>query len=184
MLGDAVEMAGLERKARGMHERDMLILEAWLLNRDIGSLKFRGELFTDAAAMNKWPEPAVRERALREFWNDDANSHFPAFREKTGEMSDEQLLGYRDQLQGALASRRQNSRLPSPSEICGECHRDEAIESKTDLSRKGTAALFAEWEHDYAARRAEDANRGLRAPGENSAAELQRTRTNGGAHER
>jgi hypothetical protein len=176
-------------------DREILITETWLLNREIGYLKFRSEFFTDAAAMNKWPDPAVRERELRDFWNEEANadypkyrddpavrerelrdfwnedasSHYPQFREDTANMSDERLIGYRDQLQGALASRRQQARLPSPGEIAGARYRDEPGGSDAGMSKKGLKALFAEWNEDYAARRAEDAERRLRSPGESAA---------------
>jgi hypothetical protein len=144
----------------------MLILETWLINRDIGYVKFRAEFFADAAVMNKWPDPEVRERELRDFWNEDANSHYPQYREDTAKMSDNQLIGYRDQLQGILVNWRQGARLPSPGELAGEHHRDDTGGSDAGMSRKGLKALFAEWEEDYAARRAGDSQQRLRSPGE------------------
>jgi hypothetical protein len=147
-------------------DREILITETWLLNREIGYVKFRAEFFTDAAAMNKWPDPAVRERGLRDFWNEEANADYPKYRDDAANMSDERLIGYRDQLQGALASRRQQARLPSPGEIAGARYRDEPGGLDAGMSKKGLKALFAEWNEDYAARRAEDAERRLRSPGE------------------
>jgi hypothetical protein len=149
-------------------DREILLTETWLLGREIGYVTFRAEFFTDAAVMQKWPDPAVRERELRDFWDDDAHAHYPHDREDAAKMTSERLTGYRDQLQDALASRREHARLPSPGEIAGE-HRDETDGSETGMSSKGLRALFAEWEEDYAARRAEDAERRLRPPGEMAA---------------
>ena len=54
--------------------------------------------------------------------------------------------------------------LPSPADIAGDYHRDEIGESETGMSKKELKALFAEWEEDYAARRAEDSQQRLRSP--------------------
>lgn len=151
-----------------MDDRERLIRETWALNRDIGYAKFRSEFFTDDAVMKKWPDPAVRERELRDFWNEDAHTHYPQYHENTAKMSDERLMGYRDQLQGVLASWNQNAWLPSPAEIC-EHLRDNTGGSETIVPRKGLKALFAEWDADYAARRAEDAQPRLRSSGESAA---------------
>jgi hypothetical protein len=53
--------------------------------------------------------------------------------------------------------------LPSPGEICKHL-RDKTGGSETGVPTKGLRALFAEWDADYAARRAEDAHPRLRSP--------------------
>src|SRR5271156_3356080 len=59
-------------------DREALLRETHRLHREIGYAGFRLEYFNDAAAIQEWPDSAMRERELRSFWFDQAEQAYPS----------------------------------------------------------------------------------------------------------
>lgn len=162
--------------------RDALLRETYRLNHEIGYIGFRDEFFNDPRAIKEWPDPAVRERELRGFW--DSEGSLASFRQGHAHESVEQLTAYRDRLRDLLSADKGTqiahynrlAELGRSERLLEEGIRAEAGNTslpssaaiEDDLDAMPTAEelkkLYAEWEEDYAARRAEDEQRRLPSP--------------------
>jgi hypothetical protein len=60
-------------------EKDKLIRRIFEHDRDIAFRQFRQHHWDDPEIVSMCPDPAMREGALRGFWNHDAEKHFPEF---------------------------------------------------------------------------------------------------------
>ncbi len=86
-----------------MADREALIRETHRLNYEIGYAGFRLQYFNDPDAIKEWPDPAVRERELRSFWDKQAEQSYPAYRAGAATLSTKNLADYRDRLAAKLA---------------------------------------------------------------------------------
>jgi hypothetical protein len=88
-------------------DRDELLRETYRLSHELGYIGFRHQHFNDPDAIKEWPDPAVREIELRDFWEtggcDSALEGFASYRKSHANESVEHLAAYRDQLRGLLA---------------------------------------------------------------------------------
>ena len=57
-------------------DRDDLLSETHRLSREVGYVGFRDEYFDDPDVIEEWPDPAVRERELRTFWDKAGENRF------------------------------------------------------------------------------------------------------------
>jgi hypothetical protein len=92
--------------ALGNPDRDDLIRETYRLNHELGYIGFRHQYFNDPDAIKEWPDPAIRERELRSFWDNEHEGRFASYREDFAKDSVEVLTAYRDHLRGLLAGDR------------------------------------------------------------------------------
>jgi hypothetical protein len=81
-----------------MTDRDALIREAHRLEREIGYTGFRLQYFNDRDAVKEWPDPAMRERELRNFWDKLAEESYPAYRADAMTLSTEALAALHERL--------------------------------------------------------------------------------------
>jgi hypothetical protein len=99
-----------EERARSLEngsvdpEREALVRETYRLTREIGYVGFREEFFDDPQVIDKWPDPKIRERELRNFWNDQPEGTFGSFVDSHANESTETLIAYRDYLRRVAAS--------------------------------------------------------------------------------
>jgi hypothetical protein len=92
--------------ALGNPDRDDLIRETYRLNHELGYIGFRHQYFNDPDAIKEWPDPAIRERELRSFWDNEHEGRFASYPEDFAKDSVEVLTAYRDYLRGLLAGDR------------------------------------------------------------------------------
>jgi hypothetical protein len=83
--------------------RDALLRETYRLNHEIGYVGFRHRYFDDPDAVKEWPDPALRERELRSFWDSRPEEGFASYRETQADVTIQVLAAYRDYLHGILA---------------------------------------------------------------------------------
>ncbi len=90
--------------------RETLLRENYRLNHELGYVGFRHQYFNDPAAIEEWPDPAVRGIELRDFWEtggcDSVGEGFASYRESHAHATVEVLIAYRDYLRGLLAGDR------------------------------------------------------------------------------
>jgi hypothetical protein len=84
-------------------EREALLQETFRLNHELGYVGFREEYFNDPETIREWPDPDVRERELRAFWDKLREGRSPSCRKGFANDSVEMLAAYRDYLRGLLA---------------------------------------------------------------------------------
>ncbi len=89
--------------AGGHAERDAILRETYRLNHEIGYIGFRDQYLNDPDVVKEWPDPAVRERELRKFWDNEQEGRFASYREDFAGDSVQVLTAYRDSLRGLLA---------------------------------------------------------------------------------
>ena len=91
----------------GNPDRETLLRETYRLNHELGYVGFRHQYFNDPAAIEEWPDPAVREIELRDFWEtggcDSVGEGFASYRKSHAHATVEVLTAYRDYLRGLLA---------------------------------------------------------------------------------
>jgi hypothetical protein len=85
------------------NERDDLLRETHRLNYELGYVGFRHQYFDDPETIAEWPDPTMRERELRKFWDGVEAGGFASYREKHANERVEVLTGYRDYLRSLLA---------------------------------------------------------------------------------
>jgi hypothetical protein len=90
----------------GHAERDALLRETYRLNHELGYIGFRHQYLNDPDAIKEWPDPAVRERELRKFWDNEQKDSFPSYCNSHSNESLRVLSAYRDCLRGLLAGDR------------------------------------------------------------------------------
>jgi hypothetical protein len=82
--------------------RDRLVRETFELDRDIAFFTFRRLYIEKPEIVQACPDPQVREKMLRGFWNQDAEPRFAEFQGNVSHMSVEQLqtlkAGWLDEL--------------------------------------------------------------------------------------
>jgi hypothetical protein len=151
-------------------DREALLRETHQLARDLGDVGFRDEYFNDPDAIAEWPDPAVRERELKAFWDSKAEESFAGFRASHAHEGTEIIMADRDYLRG-LSQADENSQRAFYSEVSA-LGRAETIdkdgrgiaERVTEISGGGDEIptgeewrkLQAELTHDHGARRMED----------------------------
>jgi hypothetical protein len=81
--------------------KELLILETYALNREIGYAGFRRQCFDDPDALGKWLDP-IAWGELRSFW--DAQGDYVAYRRDFVDVGIDQLVESRDYLRGILAA--------------------------------------------------------------------------------
>jgi hypothetical protein len=86
-----------------MTDREALIRETHRLKREIGYTGFRLQYFNDPDAIKEWPDPAMRERELRSFWDKLGEESYPAYRADAMTLSTKSLAACRDRLAAKLA---------------------------------------------------------------------------------
>jgi hypothetical protein len=79
-------------------DRDALLRETYRLSRDIGYAVYRQQFFNDPDAIRKWPDPVVRERELRSWWDDSPEGGFASYSESHADVNVETLTAFRDYL--------------------------------------------------------------------------------------
>jgi hypothetical protein len=104
----------------GNPSRDALLRETFRLNREIGYVGFRHRFFTDPDAIKEWPDPAMRERELRRFWDNKAD--FASYHRDFADLDVDVLTTYRDWLRG-IRSAGEDSQITYYEQACGEGRR-------------------------------------------------------------
>jgi hypothetical protein len=89
--------------AGGDAEREGILRETYRLNHELGYIGFRHRYFHDIDAIKEWPDPAVRERELRRFWDNARHGGFASYYESHASESIRVLSAHRDHLRGLLA---------------------------------------------------------------------------------
>jgi hypothetical protein len=84
-------------------EKERLIREAFAIAHEIGSRGFVARWLVDKDARREWPDPALRERELRAFWDEHWKESYPALVKETATLSLAELSAYRSRLQAQLA---------------------------------------------------------------------------------
>jgi hypothetical protein len=79
------------------NRREYLIRETFELERDYHYTKFRAHHWDDPRIVEKCPEPALREKMLRGFWNQDAETRYPEYRKAVAKLSTAELETTREQ---------------------------------------------------------------------------------------
>jgi hypothetical protein len=90
-------------------EREQLTREAFELERDVFYRRFRDWHFDMPEIVEACPDPAMRERMLKGFWNQDAEKRFAEYQEATAAMSHAELAAHRDYLRAQLVGRPRES---------------------------------------------------------------------------
>jgi hypothetical protein len=161
-VDDAADGADMSREA--------LLREMHHLARDLGYLGFRDEYFNDPDSIAEWPDPGVRERELRAFWDSQAEDSYSGFRESHAHEHTEMIMAYRDYLRdlsqadentqrgfyGAISALGRSGGIDSGgrggAESMSEISEGEDEIPTVEEWRK----LQAELTHDYGLRRMED----------------------------
>ena len=65
--------------AMGSPDRDALLRETYRLNHELGYIGFRHQYFNDPDGIKEWPDPALRERELRNFWDNELGGDFASY---------------------------------------------------------------------------------------------------------
>jgi hypothetical protein len=86
----------------GTPDRDALLRETYRLNHELGYIGFRDQYFNDPDLIKEWPDPAVREREVRNFW-DEREGSFASYYKDFANDNVKVLTAYRDYLHGLLA---------------------------------------------------------------------------------
>ncbi len=89
--------------AMGSPDRDALLRETYRLNHELGYIGFRHQYFNDPDAIKEWPDPALRERELRNFWDNEGGGDFASYYKSHANESVKALTAYRNDLRGLLA---------------------------------------------------------------------------------
>ena len=76
--------------------RTNLLVQTYNLNRDIGFVGFRNEFMNDPGIVEEWPDPADRERGLRDFF--DERSDFDAYCQDFADLDLPLLIRHQDDL--------------------------------------------------------------------------------------
>jgi hypothetical protein len=76
--------------------REALLSETYSLTREIGFVGFRREFVGDADTIREWPDPADREKGIREAWDEIAD--FATYRHSHADVEIEMLTHHRDLL--------------------------------------------------------------------------------------
>jgi hypothetical protein len=87
-------------------DRDTLLRETHRLNQELGYIGFRQEYFNDPDVIGEWPDPAVRERELRGFWDRQQAGSYDSYREDFARYSVNVLAAYCDHLRDLAAGDR------------------------------------------------------------------------------
>jgi hypothetical protein len=87
-------------------DREKLIRETFELDRDVAFRTFRRLYIENPEIVQACPDPAVREKMLRGFRNQDAEKRYPEYREKSEMLSTEALIEVRDELKEVIAAER------------------------------------------------------------------------------
>jgi hypothetical protein len=87
----------------GTPDRDTLLRETYRLNHELGYVGFRDQYFNDPDTTKEWPDPAVRERELRNFWEKEREARFASYYKEFASDSVKVLTAYRDYLRDLLA---------------------------------------------------------------------------------
>jgi hypothetical protein len=82
--------------------RERLIRECFEHERDLEYPRFRQFHFGDPEVVRACPDPGLRERMLRGFWEQDAEKHYAGYCDKLAGMSTERLLDLRADLADRL----------------------------------------------------------------------------------
>jgi hypothetical protein len=83
-------------------DRVALLQANYRLSQELGYVGFRHQYFTDPDAIKEWPDPAVRERELRNFWDNEQEGGFASYCACHPHESVEVLTAYHDHLGGLL----------------------------------------------------------------------------------
>jgi len=147
----------------GNPNRDTLLRETYRLNHELGYIGFRHQYFNDPDEIKEWPDPAVRERELRNFWDKRREGGYASYYTDFARYSVNVLAAYCDYLHELLAGDRDDQidyydrvyesgrgiqlreagssegeaakgRLPSPSDIA---HDDHGAAPEHDNGRDG-----------------------------------------------
>jgi hypothetical protein len=86
-------------------ERQQLAREAFEAERDVFYRKFRDWHFDVPEIVAACPEPGMRERMLKGFWNQDAEKRFAEYLQATADMTPAELAAHCDQLKAQLVGR-------------------------------------------------------------------------------
>src|SRR5271157_1223867 len=163
--------------ARESPDRDALLRETYRVNHELGYIGFRHQYFNDPDAIKEWPEQAVRERELRNFWDNEGAGGFASYCKSLANESVKALTAYRNYLRGLLAGGEdgqvdyyhrmsdlgRNGRLHD--EGFGEAEAvSKPLPSAGAIADDGDGMLTpeewrklkAEWTHDYGLRHLED----------------------------
>ena len=79
------------------NRRDHLIRECFEHERDFHYVKFREHHWDLAEIAAACPDPGLREKMLRGFWNQDAEKRYPEYRAAVARMSSAELENEREQ---------------------------------------------------------------------------------------
>ncbi len=154
----------------GDRAREALLRETHQLARDLGYVGFRDEYFNDPDLIAEWPDPGVRERELRAFWDSKAEESYAGFRESHAHERTEMVMEYRDYLRD-LSQADENAQRAFYGAISAlgrsggtDSGGRGASESANGISEPGDEIptgeewrkLQAELTHDYGLRRMED----------------------------
>jgi len=163
--------------AMGSPDRDALLRETYRLNRELGYIGFRHQYFNDPDAIKEWPDPAVRERDLWNYWNNEGVGDFASYYTSHANESVKALTAYRNDLRGLLAGGKDDQiayyHRISDLGRNGRLHDEGSVEveaASQPLPSAGAIAddgdgmptpeewrkLKAEWTHDYSLRRMEE----------------------------
>lgn len=86
-------------------ERQQVTREAFELERDVFYRKFRAWHFNVPEIVEACPDPGMRERMLKGFWNQDAEKRFAEYQAATAAMTLAELAAHRDHLKAELVGR-------------------------------------------------------------------------------
>jgi hypothetical protein len=89
-------------------DRDALLRETHRLNHELGYVGFRHQYLSDPDAVKQWPDPAVRERQLRSFWDKQWEGSYAAYHKDFARHSVNVLAAYYDHLRDLLAGDRED----------------------------------------------------------------------------
>ena len=97
----------LRTNTAGSPRRDELLRESHRLNHELGYIGFRHEFSNDPDGIRRWPDPAVRERELRRFWDKQMEGSFASYQKDFAHYSVGVLAAYCDYLHDILAGDRE-----------------------------------------------------------------------------
>jgi hypothetical protein len=90
----------------GSTDREALLRETYRLNHELGYIGFRHQYFNDLDEIKEWPDPAMRERALRNFWDKQWEGGYASYYTDFARYSVNVLAAYCDYLRELWAGDR------------------------------------------------------------------------------
>lgn len=117
-------------------DRDALLKKTYRLNHELGYIGFRHQYFNDAEAIAEWPDPAVRERGLRGFWDEQRDGSFASYYNDFAHYSVNVLAAYCDYLRDLVAG--------SVDRQIAYCQRVSKMGRSRRLHENGSGAIKAD----------------------------------------